>query len=736
MTLTSMNPRASALSPHALSMLHPLLRSTAFWHRDRHREWPVDPVTEFDDIDVEAPDPSIRDLSNAHYLRLLNKPYSSSPAASSMSAREIADSIAHGIDPYATSPDKSATPFLNQPPIASMIIAAQFAALFTSEGVLSEVTAARAFSVIAIPDATSRQTFYDHIDNVLSRLRDLSGKNDTKWRQFQTLLYLVAKHPDGKNYSSDEAKYAAKIEASVRDGDKVLALVPDDTSFDKTTRAMCGRVLKLPALSGEMIVEILRTTHSMTGQVAEEILYELLPPDADIAALPLAVIEGAFLEATTLRVAKALAEAARRLRTPTAAVSLIDIALPASTRSQLDQLVADVEAWKAGQIEWSDISSSILLHGPPGNGKTLLASALAGSVNARLVATSYSDCQRHGHQGDMLRTLSAKVDEATKGGSAVFFVDELDSFTERNRPNRSSDYIVGVVNGLLEHLTRLNDTPGVIVLGATNHPDMIDPAVIRPGRFDQKIALQNPDRKGILDILRLHLKEATDLSLHLITDQLLGASGAQVAAVVRDARGLARASRKPLNQRHLQTAADRVCPALNPDILWRIAVHEAGHLVVAHALGLPKPQRAVLQNTGGFVDVPTPLLESRQSAFDRITALMAGRAAEQVVLGEALNGAGLGENSDLAMATRLAAQARYQWGLEDRLVFSAASFTDVDPACLEIMERTLQEADRQAHMILGKNRSAVTRTAKVLLEKRELSGEEIDRVLSGDLPQS
>ena len=102
-----------------------------------------------------------------------------------------------------------------------------------------------------------------------------------------------------------------------------------------------------------------------------------------------------------------------------------------------------------------------------------------------------------------------------------------------------------------------------------------------------------------------------------------------------------------------------------------------------------------------------------------------------MVLGAALNGAGLGENSDLAMATRLAAQARHQWGLEDRLVFRPTSFTNEDPASLAIMERTLQEADHKAHMILQGKRSAVIRTAEVLLEKRELNGEEIDRALRG-----
>lgn len=93
---------------------------------------------------------------------------------------------------------------------------------------------------------------------------------------------------------------------------------------------------------------------------------------------------------------------------------------------------------------------------------------------------------------------------------SVFFLDEIDSFTHRNASHRRSDYIVGDVNGLLEHLSRLNDTPGVIVLGATNFPDMVDPAVIRPGRFDLKLEITAPDRAALVRILRLALGDGTD----------------------------------------------------------------------------------------------------------------------------------------------------------------------------------------------------------------------------------
>ncbi|MFC3119529.1 ATP-binding protein [Jhaorihella thermophila] len=239
--------------------------------------------------------------------------------------------------------------------------------------------------------------------------------------------------------------------------------VPCRTSSGRSA----GAFFTLPPLSREICIEILRATHSATGRVAADALRAQLPAGGALAALPLPVIEGAFCEATTLAVADALADAAARMRQP-AGITLADVVLNADVQEPIDRLVADVRAWKSGQLGWDEVSASILLFGPPGNGKTLLASAIAGSIGGSLVATSYSDCQKHGHQGDMLRALSEKVEAAIRSVPSVFFLDELDSFTHRNASHRRSDYIVGVVNGLLEHLSRLNDTPGVVVLGATN----------------------------------------------------------------------------------------------------------------------------------------------------------------------------------------------------------------------------------------------------------------------------
>ena len=721
----SMNPRVSAhfspsLSPHSLTVLRPLLRGIAMWHRERTRLVPLDADLEFDDIDVEnvpAPDtPTLDELERA-----LNAPYNAKPAALSMSQIEIEAAIAAGRDLWAEAANSDGISFLHQPPIASMLTAARFAALLSNATLLRDITAPRAFSMITIADRSERKAAWKNLSNVLQRLADLSADSDGTWRDFKTpVLAVEPQHNKGRSASQRE-DFEDAIEAAVKNGHKVLALTPDADSMSPVTRAMCGRVLNWPPLTGQMIFEILRVTHTVTGELSEDAIAVLLPPDSEIAALPAAVFESAFLEETTLKVAKAIATAAKRFRTvPPAATTLNDIVLNADTRAPIVRLVADITAWKAGQLDWNEVPSSVLFHGPPGNGKTLLASALAGSLQIPFIATSYSDCQKHGHQGDMLKALSEKVNAAISVAPAVFFLDELDSFTHRASPNRNSDYVVGVVNGLLEHLTRLNDTPGVIVLGATNCPDMIDPAVTRPGRFDLKLDLSNPDRHSIQRILELALGEDVQgMDLARIADQLLGSSGAQVTALVREARGLARAEHSPLDQSHLEAATSRVCPALDDDILWRVAVHEAGHLVVAHALGLPPAERAVITTSGGFVDVPSLTLESAKSAKNRIAALLGGRAAEQIIFGEALNGSGLGDHSDLGLATKLARQMQFEWGLGDQLSYTPEPASKT--VAIRMVEKALKAAEQRAIEVIQNEQKRTLLIARALLKHRDVS---------------
>lgn len=182
----------------------------------------------------------------------------------------------------------------------------------------------------------------------------------------------------------------------------------------------------------------------------------------------------------------------------------------------------------------------------------MIAEALAGSADATFVSTSYAEAQKAGHLGDYLRTMGQQVDRATADAPSVFFIDELDSYRARQTSGfQFSTYMHSVVNGLLEQLTKLNQAAGVIVIAATNHLSIIDPALIRAGRFDRKIAVGLPNKHGIAAILSQNLGtdaiDLTDLSRHLV-----GLSGADAAAIARTAKGYARHAREPLALPHLQ----------------------------------------------------------------------------------------------------------------------------------------------------------------------------------------
>ena len=404
--------------------------------------------------------------------------------------------------------------------------------------------------------------------------------------------------------------------------------------------------------------------------------------------------------------------------------------LPPSTAEDMKQLVDDLAQWRCGDLDWSEVTSSVLLYGPPGTGKTLLAQSLAGSTDIPLVATSYGDCQRAGHQGDFLRVLSEKVEQAVASAPCVFFLDELDSFSSRTKSNRNSGYVVAIVNSLLEHLTRLNETPGIIVVGATNHPGNVDPAVLRPGRFDLHIALDAPDKAGIKRMLEIELgNESSNFALAPMLDRLLGQSGAQIAAVVRDARGKARRAQSDLCDKHLVAALDRVVAAVDPVDLYRIAVHEAGHAVVAHALGLPLPEIVRVTPQGGEYVSRKPFASTKRAIDDQIVATMAGRAAEACIIGSVSDGAA----SDLVQATELAFRARYHWGLyaNNLLSLSTQKMLDLDPLSPlgSIVNADLKSRYTQAKDIVVKHSSTIRRVADALLEHREMNGSEISKLL-------
>ncbi|MBO9429539.1 AAA family ATPase [Sulfitobacter sp. R18_1] len=736
---SSLSPRASALSPHVLSIMRPLLRRIALWHRDRIAESRVisGSPANFDegncDLAVGTGVPPSFDAMLLPPQSRFDALYSATPAASGMTDSEVAEAIGEGFDPWAEEIDTHRTSPLPQPPVASLLYAARFAALLQSDRDIEVFTTPRSFTQLAVASPQDLKVVRREIERILEWLSDLENHLDSRWRGFEIVVQQEALTGSKSETDKREEHFENAIASAVCKGMKVIVLTQGLASLPPVGRAMCQNTLQLPPLSPEISIEVLRVTHSATGEVATENLRALLSESTSLAALPLAVIEGACREPTTLAAAKALADAAARIRKPTRK-TLEDVVLNATARDRMDRLVADIRAWRSGNLAWSELSASVLLYGPPGNGKTLLAAALAGSLEVPLISTSYSDCQRHGHQGDMLRALSDKVQEAIRNAPSVFFLDELDSFAHRNMPSRRNDYIVGVVNGLLEHLSVLNDTPGVVVMGATNYREMIDPAIIRTGRFDTHLEIGHPERAAIIRIFEKAIgKGAGQFDLAPLADQLLGGSGAQVVGIVREARGLARSEGVELQEKHLGEAASKFAPPHDQDVLWRMAVHETGHIVVAHHLGLPPARKAMLTNTGGSVEFPESPFECQTTFRNRIATLMAGRAAEQVILGTVSNGAGLGPSSDLAEATRLAGRALFEWGLGTQLAHIPIDITQrygTAQAANSDVEDCLGSAEETARKIIQTYREDVLRIAETMAEERELSADRISELLS------
>ncbi|SNR64525.1 Peptidase family M41 [Puniceibacterium sediminis] len=325
--------------------------------------------------------------------------------------------------------------------------------------------------------------------------------------------------------------------------------------------------------------------------------------------------------------------------------------------------------------------------------------------------------------------MNEKVEEAVARAPCVFFLDEMDSFMIRNRSSRHSDYNIGIVNGLLEQLTRLNETAGVIVVGAANHLGLIDPAILRPGRFDLRHEIGPPDRSGIERILSGSLNADAGLDIDTAARRLVGCSGAAVAAAIREAKAQARRQDTPVSNVHLTAAIDRVAADRSDDEAWRIAVHEAGHVVVTWTLTGQLPSLVRLTPDGGEVHHRRARVETLDTARDHIAGLLAGRAAEKVILGSASSGAA----DDLVQATEMAFHTRHVWGLEGSSLMALpknalSHFLPGTPLADAVDAMLASQATRAEEAVL-RHQHAIITIGGLLLERAELTHVELGMAL-------
>jgi cell division protease FtsH len=405
----------------------------------------------------------------------------------------------------------------------------------------------------------------------------------------------------------------------------------------------------------------------------------------------------------------------------------------------------------------------VLLVGPPGTGKTLLAKAVAGEADAAFFSLSGSDFVESlvGVGAARVRDLFRK---ARKASPAIIFIDELDAAGRKRGAGigQGNDEREQTLNQILVEMDGFAGDGGLVVMGATNRPDILDPALLRPGRFDRQVVIDVPDVHGRLEILRLHGGKrplAPDASLEEVARQTPGFSGAELANVINEAALLSvRDGRAQIDAATLDEAIDRVVagPAkhhiLTEQERWLIAIHEASHAVVTDSLGHTASTRKLsIVARGRQLGTAAHMLSDRDQTImtkpdlqSQLIVITAGLAGERIAFGHTSTSV----NDDLHAATALARSMVTSFGMSEALglvtigeksgeVFLGASLQDlgsVGPTTLDLIdnevERLVGDAEARAAVVLDRNWNTVEETAAALLEQETLSGVALDAVLS------
>ena len=656
-------------------------------------------------------------------------PAAGEPLAASMNDDDIFDAIAQSNDPW------SIDAFGAQPPVnidfAALIVAAKFAQIFHDAHSVSNIFKRGATTLIIVSDDAERLRLIEHIEDVVTAGQKLA-RGDGQHRPMLQILNqeLVSGAATLADISRQNQKFAGKVDAVITAGRPLVVIVDDLRVLSDAAQIVCDHPLAWPPLTRAMIVDLLIQSHSATGLIAEQAVLDLLPADAVIGNLAPTLACHAFQAFDTFAVARRFAAHAAAAATPPAKLTLQNVKGVPKACDTLSDIITDLEGWKIGKLSWDELNASVLLSGPPGTGKTMLAEAMAGSAGIPFISTSYTDLQKHGHLGNYLKAMSDIVNEAITAAPCVIFFDELDSFGSRNGATESGNgrYMTAAINDFLQQLTRLNQTEGVIVIGATNHAQNIDPAIVRSGRFDVKLSVGHPDKCGVKAILESHLGQP-DLIASSTANQLVGLSGADLAKIARDAKGLARRSRMPLSHVHIVQAADAAIPAGDPADLRRIAIHEAGHVVVAAMLGLPLPKWARISPIGGVVIRDAPKIYTQDSVKLELAYWLGGRAAEQLICGNISSGSGAQINCDLDAATNLVLNQELNWGLgRNGLAYAPIGLPDrhnMQPILRSSVNKTLATAQDLALQTLTKNRDLLEFITQALLDERELDKSQI-----------
>ncbi|WP_374834303.1 AAA family ATPase [Paenochrobactrum pullorum] len=413
-----------------------------------------------------------------------------------------------------------------------------------------------------------------------------------------------------------------------------------------------------------------------------------------------------------------------------------------------EDLAEDIADWKLGKIKWSEIDKGMLISGVPGCGKTTFAAALARSCRVNFLPTSLAQWQASGtgHLGDMLKAMRQDFQKAKLNAPCIIFIDEFDSAGDRSKfEGQNAQYLTEVVNALLECIDGSLGIEGVVVLGATNFPDKIDAALRRAGRLDQHIEIPLPDEPAREGILRFHLEDKLkDQNLSEIVEISDGFSGADIEQIVRQAKRFARRQKRELQTSDLLAALPPK-RKLSQQIIERMAIHEAGHAVVAHEFGYPIIEAKIIteisiENTDYFAGGSVKYGHHQSEFFitnsdisKYIQRIFGGMAAEKVFYGDHSTGCA----ADLQHATYYAAHMILAAGMGDDIVCTAEMTRESVFSALRMrrdlqdkLSNMLNDCMHYAEHVIKTRKKHVENLAAALISKGKLSGAEIEEIFS------
>ena len=569
------------------------------------------------------------------------------------------------------------------------------------------------------------------------RLMDLANDPVGRRDYFDGAFLVVKERPKPTSKSSIDVTVLSMLAFAL----PTIAISPlGHTHLPEALNNAATDRMDFPSLDAATVV---RTVRIVTGKVCrarieQETMKRITLADMEVAVRFDRTPEQCLSELRRLAAAKETKKKSREL-------TLSQLHGLGAAREWAIAAIADIEAWKRGEISWSAVASAVALSGPPGCGKTTFAAVFAAEAGLNFISATLAKWQSSGeaHLGHLLRAMRQDFDAARALAPSCLFIDEIDSFPDRAGITHSHrDYVVEVVNALLAEIDGISGRDGVVVIGCSNDIGRCDPALLRAGRLERIVQIGLPDIPDLEKMFRVRL--GADLlgeDLRLVAELAVGMTGADVERAVKDARRAARQDgcralvfddlRKALVEEDDRPAEQR----------WRTCIHEAAHIVVDVIHFGPENVFARVAKMQGQFGISARRHDGHmdgtaQEYRKRIELILAGRTAEELLFGAPSHGSGGVNGSDLDKATRLACAMIGSYGLSgpSPLVYLGPARDSTDflsfPEIRAAVQRELSEAARSCADLLKANRAALEAAARQLAVQGRIDGFQVDALIA------